>query len=76
MKKQIILDDDDIRRIIAESFSVEKESVELQPLIRLEGYGPSEHYVERVKATVHLPPDGEQRGGTEHGIDEIQMHDL
>ena len=60
MKKQIILDDDDIRRIIAESFSVEKESVELQPQIRLEGYGPSEHYAERVKATVHLPPDGEQ----------------
>ena len=60
MKKQIILDDDDIRRIIAESFSVEKESVELQPQIRLEGYGLSEHYSERVKATVHLPPDGEQ----------------
>ena len=55
MKKQICLTQDDIRQIIANSFSVDTDKVNLEPYQDLEGYGTGEHFVAKVKATVEVP---------------------
>lgn len=60
MKKQICLTQDDIRQIIANAFSVDTDKVDLEPYKDLEGYGTSEHYVAKIKATVEVPMN-EQR---------------
>ena len=55
MKKQVILTSDDIKQIIANSFNVSTDSVDLQCFTEWEGYGTNEHQVPRVKATVEVP---------------------
>ena len=60
MKKQICLTQDDIQQIIANAFNVDNDKVYLETYKDLQGYGTSEHYVAKVKATVEVPMD-EQR---------------
>lgn len=60
MKKQICLTQDDIQQIIANAFNVDNDKVYLESYKDLEGYGTSEHYVAKVKATVEMPMN-EQR---------------
>ena len=60
MKKQICLTQDDIQNIIANAFNVDNDKVCLSPYTDIEGYGTSEHYVAKVKATVEVPMN-EQR---------------
>jgi ribosomal protein S24E len=60
MKKQICLTQDDIQQIIANAFNVDNDNVYVEPYKDLEGYGTSEHYVAKVKATVEVPMN-EQR---------------
>lgn len=55
MKKQICLTQDDIQQIIANAFNVDNDKVYLESYKDLEGYGTSEHYVAKVKATVEVP---------------------
>ena len=60
MKKQICLTQDDIQKIIANAFNVDNDKVYIEPYKDIEGYGISECYVEKVKATVEIPMN-EQR---------------
>lgn len=60
MKKQICLTQDDIQQIIANTFNVDNDKVYIESYKDLEGYGTSEYYVARVKATVEVPMN-EQR---------------
>ena len=60
MKKQICLTQDDIQQIIANAFNVDNDKVYIESYKDLEGYGTSEHYVAKVKATVEVPMN-EQR---------------
>lgn len=60
MKKQICLTQDDIQQIIANAFNVDNDNVYIEFYTDLEGYGTSEHYVAKVKATVEVPMN-EQR---------------
>lgn len=60
MKKQICLTQDDIQQIIANAFNIDNDKVYLESYTDLEGYGTSEHYVAKVKATVEVPMN-EQR---------------
>lgn len=55
MKKQICLTQDDIQQIIANAFSVDTDKVDLELYKDVEGYGTSERYVAKVKATVEVP---------------------
>lgn len=55
MKKQVILTSGDIEQIIANSFNVSTDNVDLQCFSEWEGYGTSEHQVPRVRATVEVP---------------------
>lgn len=55
MKKQVVLTSGDIEQIIANSFNVSTDNVDLQCFTEWEGYGPNEHQVPKVKATVELP---------------------
>jgi ribosomal protein S24E len=55
MKKQICLTQDDIQQIIANAFNVDNDKVYLETYKDLQGYGTSEHYVAKVKATVEVP---------------------
>lgn len=55
MKKQVILTFSDIRQIIANSFNVSTDKVDLECFTESEGYGLTEHEVPRVKATVEIP---------------------
>ena len=55
MKNQVYLTQDDIRQIIANAFSVDTDKVNLEPYKDLEGYGTSEHFIAKVKATVEVP---------------------
>lgn len=54
MKNQVYLAQDDIRQIIANAFCVDVDKVNLEPYKDYE-WGSSEHYVEKVKATVEVP---------------------
>ena len=55
MKKQVILNYDDIKKIIADSFNISIDNVNLECFTEWEGYGPYEHRVPKVKATVEMP---------------------
>lgn len=55
MKKQVCLTQDDIRQIIANAFCVDIDKVNLEPYKDLEGWGSSEHFVAKVKATIEVP---------------------
>ena len=55
MKKQICLTQDDIAQIIADSFSVETDKVNVEMFVDIEGYGLHEHYSNKVRATVEVP---------------------
>ena len=55
MKKQVVLTSGDIEQIIANSFNVSTDNVDSQCFTGWEGYGPNEHQVPKVKATVEVP---------------------
>ena len=55
MKKQIVLNQEDIRQTIANSFSVGKDKVTLEHHMEMEGQGMGEHLVPVFKATVEVP---------------------
>lgn len=55
MTKQIVLNEDDIRQVIANSFSVDKGKVYLITFTETKGYGTGEHTVTSVKANVDIP---------------------
>ena len=55
MKKQVILNKEDIRQCIADAYFVDKNKVDVETFMDIEGYGPNEHEVANVKATVELP---------------------
>ena len=60
MIKHIVLNEDDIRQVIANSFSVDKAKVYLITFTETKGYGMGEHTVTSVKAHVDVPVN-EQR---------------
>lgn len=62
MKKQIILTQDDIQQIIANSFNVDKDKVNFEKYedIECSVLGLSYVHVDKVKATVEVPMN-EQR---------------
>ena len=51
MKKQIVLNEDDIRKTIANSFNVDKDSVTFTFYERTINYQPKDHF----KVTVEVP---------------------
>lgn len=55
MKKQIVLTQDDIQQVIANTFCVDKDKVNLEPFITIEGFKMDEHPVAKVKATIEVP---------------------
>ena len=55
--KQIILSKEDIQKIIAERFNVDKSKVEVEPYVFLDGYYMDEHYSADVKVHVNIPED-------------------
>lgn len=55
MKNLIVLTSGDIEQIIANSFNVSTDNVDLQCFTEYEGYGSTEHQVPRVKAMVEVP---------------------
>ena len=55
MKKQIVLDEEDVRQTIANVYNVEKDKVNLEIVIVTEGCGVGEHLVKRTKVTVEVP---------------------
>ena len=55
MKKQIVLDEEDVRQTIANAYNVDKDKVSLEIVIVTEGCGVSEHLVKRTKVTVEVP---------------------
>ena len=55
MKKQVILSESDIIQTVANSFSVDKNSVSLQHYKDTIGYGYSEETIDRVEITINLP---------------------
>ena len=57
MIKQVIIDEHDIIRVVADAFDVKTEDVDMNVYRDSEGYGMDEHYVYRVEATVTLPAD-------------------
>lgn len=57
MKTELCLDSEDIKQIIAEYFKVNISQVSLKPYKTLSGYGPMEHEVTDVKATVQKEGD-------------------
>ncbi len=52
MKYRLLLDEDDIREIIADKFGVPLEDVRLRYFEGVEGYGVGEHIVQKVSAEV------------------------
>lgn len=52
MEKIIRLDEYDIIQIIANSFNVDQDKVDLEIVTNWEGYGPIEKQVRRVKVTI------------------------
>lgn len=52
MKKIIRLDEDDIIQIIANSFNVDQDKVDLEIVTNWEGYGPMEKQVHRARVTI------------------------
>ena len=55
MKKQIVLNEDDIRQTIANSFNVDKDKVTIEHHMEMEGQGMGEHLVPVFKVTVEVP---------------------
>lgn len=55
MKKQIVLDEEDVRQTIANAYNVDKDKVGLEIVIVTEGCGVGEHLVKRTKVTVEVP---------------------
>ena len=52
MKTEIHLDKDDIKKIIAERFSTDQDSVFVECFMDYEGYGTSERQVPNVRAVI------------------------
>ena len=52
MKIKRVLDEQDIKNIIAKNFYVEPENVKINMKARPEGYGPGEHYVDYVEIEI------------------------
>lgn len=52
MEKIIRLDEDDIIQIIANSFNVDQDKVDLKIVTNWEGYGPMEKQVHRARVTI------------------------
>ena len=52
MKRILILDEQDIRQLIADTYNVELDKVELNKYNILQGYGPSEQEVTCVEAKI------------------------
>ena len=57
MIKQIILSKEDIQKIVAKYFNVDKSKVEVEPYVFLDGYYMDEHYSADVKVQVSIPED-------------------
>ena len=55
MKKQIVLNEDDIRQTIANSFDTDKDKVTIEHQMETEGYGLSEHLVPVFTVTIEVP---------------------
>lgn len=55
MKKQVILDCGDVQQIIANSFNVDTNKVDIDLYTDIEGYGVNECHVARMKVTVEVP---------------------
>ena len=63
MKKQVILEEEDIAQIIAEKFSVERGNVLIEMVQNIEGYGRGEWISKKARATVQVPlNDSDWRG--------------
>ena len=52
MKEQIILDKEDIQKIIAKEFSVSPDNVLVSIVENCYGYGAGEHYENEVEVTI------------------------
>lgn len=52
MKYRMLLDEDDIREIIADKFGVPVDDVKFKYYEGVEGYGVGEHVVQKVSAEV------------------------
>lgn len=57
MKKKLILDYGDVEQIIADSFGVDVNNVDIDLYTDIEGYGMNEQYVAKIKVTVEVPMD-------------------
>lgn len=55
VQKQILLDEEDIKQVIANSYDVGLNKVSIETYVDVEGYGLGEHYVTKVRATVETP---------------------
>ena len=55
MKKQIVLNEDDIRQTIANSFNVDKDKVTMNNYMKTEGQGLGEHLVPVFTVTIEVP---------------------
>lgn len=55
MKKQVILDCDDVKQIIANSFNVDTNKVGICIYTDIEGYGMNECHVAKLNVTVEVP---------------------
>ena len=58
MKQILELDEKDIAQIIANSYDCDVKNVRVHMEDSWEGYGPMEHRVTRVKATVTINQEG------------------
>ena len=55
VQQQILLDEEDIKQVIANSYDVDLNNVSLEIYVGVEGYGLGERYAYKVKATVDTP---------------------
>ena len=55
MKKQVILDSDDVKQIVANSFNVDTNKVGIYMYTDIEGHGVNECHVSKLNVTVEVP---------------------
>ena len=60
MKKQIILNEDDIVTELAKAYSVNTDCVSIERYTDCEGYGTSEKEVGKINVIINFPTNGQR----------------
>lgn len=59
MKRQIVLDQEDIQQALANAYNTDIKNVRIEVIIEFEGIGRGEHPVHKAKATIDETDKGQ-----------------